>query len=108
MTTLRRYSLVGQIAVAAVIATGAINTRLIVHAWPLNVISPYRELLAMKIGLMAAMAALALFNRYRLAPRLSREPAAAARALSISILVELAAGSAVIALVSAFATFDPV
>ena len=107
-TALRRYSGLGHFAVASVIATGIVNTRLVLRGWPLDPSSPYQVLLAAKIALVAAMALLALFNRYRLAPRLAVAPDAAAHALSTNIVIELALGGVVLALVSAFATFDPV
>jgi len=107
MTTLRRYSLVGQIAVAVVIASGAINTRLIVHAWPLDWRSSYQFMLAAKIGLVAVITFVALVNRYRVAPLLRGDARRAAALLSRNIWVELALGAGVLALVSAFATLDP-
>lgn len=107
MDALRRYSLVGQIAVALVIVTGAINTRLILHAWPLDWRSPYQGLLAAKIALVGPMAVVALVNRYRLAPLLRDDARRAAAKLARNVWIELALGGCVLALVTVFATLDP-
>jgi copper resistance protein D len=58
LTILRRFSEAGQFAVALVVATGAINTWLIVGGWPMNLQSPYQRLLLTKILLVCAMIAL--------------------------------------------------
>jgi Copper resistance protein D len=65
--------------------------------------TPYRALLLdAKIALVGVMIALALFNRFRLAPRLA--PAAAAlAALRATCAIEVALGTVVVALVGVFA-----
>jgi putative copper resistance protein D len=105
-TALRRFSSLGHVAVALLIATGVVNTAFIVGGLPLDFSSPYQLLLTIKIGLVALMVVIAILNRYVAVPRLSRGPLAA-RSLVVGTLAELAIGTIVIALVSAFATFDP-
>jgi copper resistance protein D len=108
LIALRRYSLVGHFAVPIVIVTGIVNTRLVLRAWPLDPASPYQLLLAIKIALVAFMALLALYNRYRVAPLPGGAPDDSALSrLSANVVIELALGGFVLALVSAFATFDP-
>jgi putative copper resistance protein D len=104
---LRRFSGFGHVAVAIVLATGVVNTFTILGRWPTGFSSPYQASLAMKIATVAAMVLLALFNRYRLVPRLAATPGPVLRALSRNTLIELILGGAVLALVSAFATFEP-
>ncbi len=104
---LRRFSGVGHAAVAAVLATGGVNVFMILGQWPTDFSSPYQTYLAMKILTVAAMVLLALYNRYRLVPRLPLDPKAAL-ALKRNIAIEIALGAAVLALVSAFATFEPI
>ena len=99
---LSRFSGLGHIAVAVTLVTGILNTGLTLGAWPINFRSPYQALLAIKIALVAVMLAIALLNRYVLTPRL------AVRGLIIGTSAELLLGAAVVALVSAFATYDPV
>jgi copper resistance protein D len=104
---LRRFSGVGHAAVAAVLATGIVNIFMILGQWPIDFSSPYQAYLAAKILTVAVMVLLALYNRYRLVPRLSLGPNAAL-ALKRNTVVEIVLGGAVLALVSAFATFEPV
>ena len=61
---LRRFSTAGHAAVALVIATGVLNTLMILGRWPTDLQSPYQALLFAKILLVAAMTVLALANRY--------------------------------------------
>jgi putative copper resistance protein D len=103
---LRRFSGVGHAAVAAVLATGIVNIFMILGRWPTDFSSPYQTFLAVKILTVAIMVLLALYNRYRLVPRLSLG-ADAARALKRNTVIEIVLGGAVLALVSAFATFEP-
>jgi copper resistance protein D len=105
--TLRGFSGLGYIAVALVLATGVVNTALTLGAWPTDPSSPYQRLLVAKIAIVAAMVAIALFNRCVLAPRIAMESRAALRALTIACLVEIALGLVALALVSLFATQAP-
>jgi copper resistance protein D len=105
---LRRYSGLGHFAVALVVLTGVVNIALTLGAWPIDFSTPYRALLLVKIALVAAMIAMALFNRYVLTPRIRNEPDAVLRALTINSVVEIALGMAVLALVSAFAILEPI
>ena len=105
---LMRYSRLGHWAVAAVIVTGAVNTALVLGRVP-GCGSPYQALLVLKIALVAGMVGLALVNRYVFVPRLkTADSPAALRAIARGTLAEIALGMAVLALGSAFATFDPV
>lgn len=105
---LRRFSGLGHLAVAATLVTGVVNVWLVLGTWPLDFTSPYQELLALKVVLVAAMAGIALYNRYVSTPRLVAMPERAARALVRGTISEIVLGAGIIALVSAFATFDPV
>lgn len=101
-TALHRFSGLGHVAVALTLLTGILNTSLTLGQWPVDFRSPYQALLALKIALVAVMLSIALINRYVLTPRL------AVRGLVIGTSIELGLGVVVIALVSAFATYDPV
>jgi len=100
------FSFWGQFIVAAIILTGVVNIGLTSHRAPLPPTTPYRTLLLVKILIVAIMILLAVFNRFVLAPRLKRSAQAFA-ALRITSTVEIAFGCIVVALVSAFALFDP-
>jgi putative copper resistance protein D len=106
LAAMLRYSRAGHFAVAAVFVSGALDVAMTTKALPWPPTTPYRLGLAAKIAVYLAMVALALVNRYVLAPRISRQPAAA-RALAAGAIGEIALALTAIALVSAFATFDP-
>ncbi len=69
----RRFSVLGMISVAAILATGVINTYEILGASAFSLDTDYNRLLLAKIGLFAAMLAFAAVNRQRLTPRLADE-----------------------------------
>jgi copper resistance protein D len=104
---LRRFSGLGHVAVGIVLATGAINTFMILRRPPIDFSSAYQACLAAKIVMVAAMILLALYNRYVLVPRLGA-PTGALATLKRNTIVEMLLGGIVLALVSAFATFEPV
>lgn len=106
LTALMRFSRLGQAAVAIVLATGAINTRLVLGGPPLDVSSPYQALLLAKIGLVGFMLALALVNRYGLTPHLRDSPESLSK-LRWSAALEMIAGLGVIGLVSAIGILPP-
>ena len=102
---LRRFSSLGQIAVATVLATGVVNSWLVLTAWPTGS-SPYQALLLAKIALVAIMAALALANRYVLLPRFDTAPYAL-RLLRWSAVGETIMGLGAVGLVSIFGILAP-
>jgi len=104
-----RFSHMGYVAVALLAATGAINTLLLVGSVEALAGTPYGRLLSLKILLFLLMVVLALINRFRLLPRLRREPQPSAplAALARSVLFEQALGFAVLAVVSVLGTWPP-
>lgn len=105
-TALKRFSGAGHFAVALVIATGFLNTRLVLDRWPIHFSSPYEMLLAAKIALVLIMICLALVNRYILVPRLASDEGAP-KNLRLATLTETIIGIGVIGLVSVFGTLPP-
>jgi putative copper resistance protein D len=101
-----RFSFFGHFVVAAIIATGIANIALTSGHPLFPPTTPYRALLDAKIAIVAAMIALAVFNRYRLVPRLARKASALA-ALRLTSAIEVALGTVVVGLVSVFALLDP-
>jgi putative copper resistance protein D len=106
LAAMMRFSAVGHVFVPALFLTGALDVAMTSGAPPWPADTPYRAGLDGKILVFAAMAALALANRYLLAPRVGRSPFAAP-ALAAGAAAEIALALAALALVSAFATFDP-
>ncbi|MFG1425665.1 copper homeostasis membrane protein CopD [Roseixanthobacter glucoisosaccharinicivorans] len=106
-TALRRFSCLGHSAVATVIATGIVNTALILGRWPVDPASPYQRLLDVKIVLVLAMTAIAVLNRYVFVPRLRAGPERAVASIRIGTFVEITLGAGVLALVAVFGLMDP-
>jgi copper resistance protein D len=100
------FSFWGQFIVAAIILTGVVNIALISGRPPIPPTTPYRALLIAKLIVVAIMIALALFNRFVLAPRL-KSSANALPTLRSTSVAEIALGCVVVALVSVFALLDP-
>jgi copper resistance protein D len=106
---LPRFSHMGYAAVGLLAATGAINTLLLVGSVEALLGTSYGRLLSVKILLFSVMVVVALINRFRLLPRLRREPSPSApiAALARSVLFEQALGFAVLAVVSVLGTWPP-
>ncbi len=106
VSAMRRFSSWGQLDVALVVLTGALNVALTSGAAPFPPTTPYRALLCVKIALVATMISIALLNRYGLAPRVEPE-GPALRILMKTSVAEVVLGAAVVALVSVFGLLDP-
>jgi putative copper resistance protein D len=112
--TTRRFSLMGLISVGTLVATGAVNTWLLLGTLPALVGTHYGRLLLLKIALFAGMLSLAAINRVRLTPELSKTPDAftlgpvnALRTLERNSLGELALGVTIVFLVGVLGTTTP-
>ncbi|WP_369788475.1 copper homeostasis membrane protein CopD [Rouxiella sp. WC2420] len=105
--TLLRFSTYGHIAVALVILTGVINSAFILQRWPANMHSTYELLLVCKVLLVALMVLIAVYNRYRLVPKLAMHTQLAQKRMMVICWAEFGLALLVIALVSLFATLSP-
>jgi copper resistance protein D len=105
----RRFSVLGMISVAAVLATGMVNTWEILGPAAFSLDACYNRLLLVKIGLFAAMVAVAAFNRRRLTPRLCPGPdqGFAMRQLQRNSLAEIALGLTILAIVAVLGRMTP-
>ena len=106
-SALRRFSSAGHLAVALVIATGIINTVLVLRRWPTDFTSTYQMLLATKVAFVAGMTGLALMNRYIFVPRMLTQPDRAIIQIRNGTYAELALGAGVLALVAFLGILDP-
>ncbi len=104
--TMMRYSRYGHLAVALVIASGVTAARLLL-GWPLVSFRLYSQLLLLKTLLVAAMVAIALFNRYWLVPRFQRSGAGAQHHFVTTTRVEVVLATLALLSVSLFATLEP-
>jgi putative copper resistance protein D len=108
---LLRFSGMGYVAVAVLIASGLLNSWFLVGSFANLARTPYGELLLVKLCLFAGMLVLAALNRYWLLPSLIREnagqPAAWLVKLRHHVLGEQALGLLVILIVSMLGTMEP-
>jgi copper resistance protein D len=104
---LHRFSTAGHFAVALVVATGIVNTALVLGRWPTDWSSTYQAMLAAKIAVVLAMIVLATVNRYILVPEIAGGRADAVRAIRLGAAAEIALGLSAIGLVSVFGTLEP-
>ncbi|MFJ1229955.1 copper homeostasis membrane protein CopD [Yersinia proxima] len=108
ITTLIRFSSWGHLAVALVLATGVINSIIILRETSLTLTSAYQMLLLSKVILVLLMIIIAVINRYLIVPMLRKLPVKAHHWLVINSYVEIILGAAVLLLVSIFATMAPI
>jgi len=111
---LHRFSLFGTLFVAAIIISGLVNAIMITGVANLSALprSLYGQLLLAKLALFSGMLLLAAANRWRLAPALAAASSGtgldiARRHLRLSLLTESAAAFAILAVVAALGTLDP-
>jgi putative copper resistance protein D len=97
------FSRMGYIAVGLLAVTGAVNTAFVIGDLPAVFDTPYGRLLVAKIMLFLAMVAVALTNRFRFAPRISRDVAALGR----TVALEQVLGLSILAAVSVLGTLPP-
>jgi putative copper export protein/mono/diheme cytochrome c family protein len=111
-----RFSVLGVISVAILLATGTVNGWLLAGSMPALIGTDYGRLLVIKVALFLVMVAIAAVNRLRLTPRLVRagkeddEVTAgrkALRALARNSAIETALGLAILVLVGALGTTPP-
>jgi putative copper resistance protein D len=106
---LLRFSGVGQVAVATLIASGLINSWYLVGSFDL-ISTPYGQLLLLKIALFLGMLSLAALNRFWLVPALMRKSKSGAGVLARlrgHIVGEQVLGTLVILVVSLLGTMEP-
>ena len=105
----RRFSILGMISVAAILATGVVNTYEILGPLAFSIGTDYNRLLLAKIGLFFAMLAIAAVNRRRLTPLLSdqRNHRRAMRQLRWNSLAEAGLGLLILAIVAVLGRIAP-
>ena len=101
----RRFSVVGILSVGALLASGLINSWYLLGSPRDLVATDYGRLVALKIGLFAAMLAIATVNRFYLTPRLPAVPAL--RTLQRNSVAEICLGLCVLLFVGMLGTLPP-
>jgi putative copper resistance protein D len=112
--TLDRFSLVGSLIVGLIVASGLVNSYMLVGPAHISELpfTLYGQLLLVKLALFAAMLALAAANRFRLTPALKTAMAkgnavSAVAALRRSLAWEAGAALAILGLVAWMGTLAP-
>jgi len=105
----RRFSILGLVSVAAILATGAVNTYEILGASAFSISTDYNRLLLAKIGLFIPMLAIAAVNRQRLTPQLTdaRNHWHAMRQLKWNSRAEVGLGLLILAIVAVLGRIPP-
>jgi putative copper resistance protein D len=111
-TAALRFSSMGYVAVAMIIASGLVNAWFLVRSFANLIGTLYGQLLILKLCLFGGMLALAALNRFWLVPSLIgnnklRGPAAGLLKLRGHILGEQLFGFAIVLLVSAIGIIEP-
>jgi putative copper resistance protein D len=109
---LTRFSGMAYLAVAALVASGAINGLFLIGSWSALIGTSYGELLLLKLGLFSLMLCLAASNRFWLVPALAKAPATGRsnlvlRRLRRHIAAEQILGILVVGIVSLLGTLAP-
>jgi putative copper resistance protein D len=107
-----RFSILGIVSVATLLATGIVNTWILVGSFNALFVTQYGQLLMLKIMVFAVMLAFAAVNRLALTPRLAGSPESGARIealrrLTRNSVVEIALGLAIFAMVGMLGTLHP-
>jgi copper resistance protein D len=100
-----RFSVLGIVSVGALVASGLINSWNLLSGPRDLITTGYGQLLLLKVGLFAAMLAVAAVNRLHLTPRLAATPAR--RSLMRNCMAETALGLGIVFLVGALGTMQP-
>src|SRR5579883_2972262 len=105
----RRFSILGIISVAVILVTGTVNTYEMLGTFVPSLDANSDRLLLAKIGLFAAMLALAAVNRQRLTPQLSsdRDRRRAMWRLERNSLLEVALGLLILGIVAVLGRISP-
>jgi len=105
---LMRFSGMGYVAVAILIASGLVNSWYLVGTLDALVSTPYGQLLIAKLCVFAGMLSLAVANRFWLVPALGRDGGGAKLGrLRRHVVAEEALGLVVVLIVSALGTMEP-
>jgi copper resistance protein D len=108
----RRFSTLGLASVATLLATGIVNSWVLVGTVPALVGTDYGHLLLLKIALFFVLVSIAAVNRLWLTPRIVQKPTTIAtydalRQLGRNSTIEATAGAIILGIVAALGTMPP-
>jgi putative copper resistance protein D len=107
-----RFSNLAVLSVSVLLATGIVNSWILVGSFRALLITKYGQLLMVKIALFAVMLSFAAVNRFRLTPRLAGSPDRAGeldavRRLARNCHIEIALGLVIFAIVGVLGIIHP-
>jgi putative copper resistance protein D len=108
----QRFSTLGIVSVATLLATGIVNAWILVGSFTALLATQYGQLLMLKIMVFALMLGFAAVNRLALTPRLAGSPESSARIealrrLTRNSVVEIGLGFLIFAMVGMLGTLHP-
>lgn len=103
---LSKFACLGSLIVLVLLVTGIANV-LIITGGQIDFATDWFLLLAAKIGLFLTMLGLAACNRWLLTPALADERRGSLRAIQLSLALETATASAIVAIVAALGVLTP-
>lgn len=108
----RRFSTLGTVSVATLMASGIVNAWILVGSVHALLITEYGRLLMLKLGVFAIMLVFAAMNRFWLTPRLALSAASgtqldAVRQLTRNSTIEIGLGVVIFAIVGMLGTLHP-
>lgn len=106
----RRFSTLGIVSVTTLVATGLVNSWILVGSLHALWSTEYGQILMLKLAVFALMLAFAAVNRFSLTPRLavaSGRERQAIRQLTRNSVVEIALGFSILAIVGMLGTLHP-
>jgi copper resistance protein D len=110
LNAVNRFSMLGIVAVATLVLSGAINAWIIVGTWQVLLVTAYGQLLLVKVAVVVVMVAFAGVNRLWLTPQLASTAAPdpdVSQRLARNSVIEIALGLAVFAIVGALGLQHP-
>jgi copper resistance protein D len=107
-----RFSNLAVLSVSVLLATGVVNSWILVGSFSALLITKYGQLLMVKMALFAVMLSFAAVNRFRLTPRLAGSPDRvgeldAVRRLARNCHIEIALGLVIFAIVGVLGIIHP-
>ncbi|HEX4192183.1 MAG TPA: copper homeostasis membrane protein CopD [Stellaceae bacterium] len=103
----RRFSTLGVACVAALLASGVMNTYYLVGSIAALIGTAYGQILLLKLAIVGTMLAVASINRWKLVPRLAARDSDAAGRIARHSALEAALGLGVIVVVAVLGTMEP-
>lgn len=106
----RRFSILGIVSVATLVATGLVNGWILVGSFHALLVTEYGRILMLKLFVFALMLAFAAVNRFSLTPQLaltSGKDHQALRRLTRNSIVEIVLGFSIFAIVGMLGTLHP-